>query len=52
MVSPSIQRDLKALRRLIHQADLVVATIAHPSIAAARENLKAALALAADLNEC
>jgi hypothetical protein len=44
-------RDLKALRRLINQADLVLATIPnpHPSIASARESLNAALALSADL---
>jgi hypothetical protein len=47
MAIPSIRRDLKALRRLINQADLVLATIpdSHPSIASARESLNAALAL-------
>ena len=49
--SPSVHRDLKALRRLIDQADLVLATIhaPHPSIASARESLNAALALSKDL---
>lgn len=44
-------RDLKALRRLINQADLVLATIPnpHPSIKSARESLSAALALSGDL---
>lgn len=51
MASPSTQRDLKALKRLINQADLVLATISnpHPSVASARESLNAALALAGDL---
>lgn len=49
--SRSIHRDLKALRRLIDQADLVLATIHDPqaSIASARESLNAALALSKDL---
>jgi hypothetical protein len=51
MASPSIQRDLKALHRLINQADLVLATIPnpHPSMASARESLNAALALSKHL---
>ena len=51
MASPSFRRDLKALRRLINQADLVLATIQnpHPSIASARESLNSALALSSDL---
>lgn len=49
--SPSMKRDLKALHRLLNQADLVLATISnpHPSIASARESLNAALALSSDL---
>ena len=45
--SPSTRRDLKALYRLINQADLILDTIQnpHPSIASARESLNAALAL-------
>ncbi|MEP6715251.1 MAG: hypothetical protein ABJC09_06735, partial [Terriglobia bacterium] len=44
-------RDLKALYRLINQSDLVLATIPnpHPSMASARESLKAARALSKDL---
>lgn len=51
MASPSTRRDLKALHRLINQADLVLDTIPnpHPSIASARESLNAALALSSDL---
>jgi hypothetical protein len=51
MASPNMRRDLKALHRLINQADLVLNTIpnAHPSIASARESLNAALVLSADL---
>jgi hypothetical protein len=51
MASPNTRRDLKALRRLVNQADLVLATIPdpHPSIASARESLAAALALAKEL---
>jgi sugar/nucleoside kinase (ribokinase family) len=47
MASPSTRQDLKALHRLVNQADLVLATIPdpHPSIASARESLNAALAL-------
>jgi hypothetical protein len=51
MTSPSTTRELRALRRLINQADLVLATIPnpHPSVVSARESLNAALALSADL---
>lgn len=51
MAAPNTVRDLKALHRLIHQADLALGTIRdpHPPIAASRESLKAALELAADL---
>ena len=51
MASPSTRQDLKALHRLIAQADLVLGTIPNPhsSIAASCESLKAALALSADL---
>jgi hypothetical protein len=48
MASPSTRRDLKALVRLISQADLTLGTIPHPhpSVVAARESLNAALKLA------
>ena len=51
MASPSARRDLKALRNLINQADLILATIPapHASVASARESLNAALALSKDL---
>ena len=51
MPSASIRRDLKAVRNLIDQADLVLATIhnPHPSIGSARESLTAALALTRDI---
>jgi hypothetical protein len=51
MASPSTHRDLKALHRLINQADLVLATIhdPHASIASARESLNAALLLSKHL---
>jgi uncharacterized protein involved in exopolysaccharide biosynthesis len=50
MASPSVRRDLKALRNLINQADLSLALVPeHPSIASARESLNAALALSKDL---
>jgi hypothetical protein len=51
MASPNMQRDLKALKRLINQADLVLDTIPnpHPSVASARESLNAALRLADSL---
>ena len=50
-MGPSTRRDLKALHRLVNQADLVLDTIPfpHPSIAGARESLTAALALTKDL---
>jgi hypothetical protein len=53
MASPTIRRDLKALHRLINQADLVLNTIPdpHPSIASARESLNAALVLTQDLHK-
>jgi len=53
MASPTIRRDLKALHRLINQADLTLATIPnpHPSVPSARESLNAALALSSDLNK-
>lgn len=48
MASRSLTRDLRALRRLVSQADAVLATIPnpHPSIAASRESLRAATKLA------
>jgi hypothetical protein len=51
VASASTRRDLKALHRLINQADLVLATIPNPhaSVASARESLNAALALSRDL---
>jgi uncharacterized protein involved in exopolysaccharide biosynthesis len=50
MPSPSVRRDLKALRNLINQADLSLALVPeHSSIASARESLNAALALSKDL---
>jgi hypothetical protein len=51
MSSASTRRDLKALRRLVNQADLLLATIPDPdsSIRSARESLSAALALSKDL---
>ena len=47
MASPSNRRNLKALKRLINQADLVLNTIStpHPSVASARESLNAAIRL-------
>lgn len=50
-MGPSTRRDLKAVYRLINQADLVLAMIHEPdsSIASARESLTAALALNKDL---
>src|ERR1035438_7809005 len=47
----TIHRDLKALHRLVNQADLVLAAIPSPdaSIASARESLNAALRLSRDL---
>ncbi|HWE52280.1 MAG TPA: hypothetical protein VG273_20970 [Bryobacteraceae bacterium] len=51
MASPSIRRDLKALRNLINQADLSLALVRNPdsSVSSARESLVAALALSKDL---
>src|SRR5258708_247442 len=45
--SPSVRRDLKALRNLINQADLSLALVHNPdsSVASARESLNAALGL-------
>src|SRR5436305_1588237 len=53
MAASTKQKDLKALHRIISQADLALGTIAHPhpSIARSRELLKAALALSKDLIE-
>jgi hypothetical protein len=53
MPASTKQKDLKALHRIISQADLTLGTIAHPhpSIARSRELLKAALALSKDLIE-
>src|SRR5438874_2880865 len=48
--SRSIRDDLNALRRLINEADLLIALLPfHPSIVSARENLTAAMALSKDL---
>jgi hypothetical protein len=51
MSAPSLRQDLRALRNLIEQADLVLATIAQPEAAvrSARESLTAASALSKDL---
>jgi enoyl-CoA hydratase/carnithine racemase len=53
MASPNFKRDMKALQRLISQADLALGTITntdpHPSIARSRELLNAAIQLATDL---
>ena len=51
MASPSIRRDLKALRNLINQTDFVLATVPEPdsTVRSARESLTAALALSKDL---
>ena len=53
MARSTKDKDLKALQRLISQADLVLGTITdpHPSIARSRELLKAASALSKDLAE-
>ena len=50
-MGPSTRRDLKAVYRLVNQADLVLALIHKPdsSISSARESLTAALALTKDL---
>ena len=52
-MGPSTRRDLKALYRLVNQADLVLDIIPKPdpSIASERESLTAALALTKDLVE-
>jgi hypothetical protein len=51
MATPTARRDIKALGRLISQADLTLGTIPdpHPSIARAKELLGTASRLAADL---
>jgi hypothetical protein len=51
MATPTRDKDLKALQRLISQADLVLETLpnAHPSIARSRELLAAAAALTKDI---
>lgn len=51
MASPNTREDVKALRRIISQADLALGTISspHPSVARARELLGAAIKLATDL---
>lgn len=53
MAASTKQKDLKALQRIISQADLVLGTIpdAHPSIPRLRELLTAATALSKDLAE-
>jgi hypothetical protein len=53
MTSLGNRQDHRALKRLINQADLVLATIPnpHPSIASARESLNAAIRLADALAE-
>ena len=53
MASPNASRDLKALKRLITQADLILSSIPnpHPSSPAARENLNAAIRLADQLSD-
>jgi hypothetical protein len=53
VAKPNLQGDLKALKRLIHQADGVLGTIPnpHPSFASTRESLKGALRLADSLAE-
>lgn len=50
-MAASTKQDMRALKRLVNQADLVLATIPnpHPSIASARESLAAAIRLADDL---
>jgi hypothetical protein len=51
MADPTKRKDLKALHRIVSQAELVLGTIPtpHPSIARLRELLVAASALAKDL---
>ena len=48
MADPSIVRDMKAVRNLINQADMALDTIP-PSLKSARESVKSALMLSADL---
>ena len=52
-MGPSTRRDLKAVYRLVNQADLVLAMVHKPDspITSARESLTAALALTKDLVE-
>jgi hypothetical protein len=53
MPASTKRKDLKALHRIVSQADLVLDTIPnpHPSIKRCRELLKAAVALSKDLVE-
>ena len=53
MAASTKQKDLKALQRIVSQADLVLDTIpdSHPSIPRLRELLTAATALSKDLAE-
>lgn len=53
MAASTKQRDLKALRRIVSQAELVLNTIpdGHPSIGRLRELLVSAVALSKDLAE-
>src|SRR5438270_4395552 len=53
MAASSKRKDLKALQRIVSQADLVLNTMSdpHPSIKRCRELLRAAVALSKDLAE-
>lgn len=53
MARSTKRKDLKALQRIVSQADLVLGTISdpHPSIKRCRELLRAAVALSKDLAE-
>jgi hypothetical protein len=53
MAASNKRKDLKALQRIVSQADLVLNTISdpHPSIKRCRELLRAAVALSKDLAE-
>jgi hypothetical protein len=53
MPASTKRKDLKALHRIVSQADLVLDTISdpHPSVKRCRELLKAAVALSKDLAE-
>ena len=53
MATSTKKQDLKALQRIVRQADLVLGTIddPHPSIKRCQELLKAAVALSKDLAE-